>query len=400
MTDRTAVLDPTTFRDVLGHYPTGVVVVTGRHPDGELLAMVVGTFTSVSLDPPLVAFLPMKSSWSFQRLRECSSLCINVLTGEQEHVGQHIVTRKDNKLEGLEWFASPSGDPVLAGSLAWLDVRCEQVLEAGDHYIALCRVADLGVANPTNPLLFFQGGYGRFAVPSLVARIDSDVSAFIRTAELARDVIEELAGRFGCESAVLAAVNELEVATVASAMGGGAAVPSGIGQRVPLIPPLGDVYVASAGPDVEEAWLARAFQAGDDDLAAFREKLELIRRVGYSVSFLGETDTNPYEEMIAATRRYSAGDLTPAQEREIRTVITRSAACFRARPIEADQRYDVGSIVVPVTGHEGELLIMLRLSQLPRQASGQQVRVWIEALQVAARQIAFRIEGRLPATTP
>lgn len=162
MNDSTPVIDPQVFRDVLGHYPTGVTMVTGVHPDGEHLAMVVGTFTSVSLDPPLVAFMPTRSSRTFERLRECPSLCVNVLTVDQEELVRTLGQRAGKRLEGVEWVPSPSGAPILTDSLAWLDVRLTEVIEAGDHYIALCAVCDLGVRNDTNPLLFFQGGFGRY----------------------------------------------------------------------------------------------------------------------------------------------------------------------------------------------------------------------------------------------
>ena len=391
MNETTTAIDPAVFREVLGHYPTGVTIVTGVHPDGEQLAMVVGTFTSVSLEPPLVAFLPMRSSRSFVRLRECPSLCINVLTGDQEQVGRTIVKRWENKLDGLAWAPSPSGAPILAESLAWLDVRLTDVIEAGDHYIALCAVQDLGVLNPTSPLLFFQGGYGRFAVPSLIARADADLSGPIRQAELAREEIEQLSQQFGCEAAVLAEVNDSELATVASAVGMGIDINESIGMRVPLIPPLGDLFIAASGPDAEDRWLSRAIGADDRALPDFRDRLEFVRRNDYSFSFLPEEDVNPYLEMTEATRVYSSGGLTPAQEREVRERISRAVVCYRVRTIEATQRYDVGSIVVPVRDSHGNLCHILRMSQLPRGASGQTVRLWLEALQAAARRVSAKL---------
>ena len=77
-------LDPRLFRDVLGHYPTGVVLVTALDADGEPHPLVVGSFSSVSLDPPLVAYLPTTSSYTFWRLSESATFCINVLLAGQE----------------------------------------------------------------------------------------------------------------------------------------------------------------------------------------------------------------------------------------------------------------------------------------------------------------------------
>lgn len=400
MTQTITAIDPAVFREVLGHYPTGVAIVTGIHPDGEALALVVGTFSSVSLDPPLVSFMPMLGSRTFGRLRECPTLCINVLTGEQEHLGRTIAKRWEKKLEGVDWTASPSGAPILDGSLAWLDVTVADTIEAGDHYIVLCAVQDLGVLNPTSPLLFFQGGYGRFAVASLIARMDADLSGPIRQAELARDEIEGLAQGFGCEAAVLAEVNEAELATVASAVGAGVDIAESIGTRIPLIPPLGDMFVAACGPEAERRWLDRAIGADEATSEEFRKRIEFVRRNGYSLSFLPEEDINPYLEMAEATRIYSSGGLTPAQERDVRGRIARAAVCYRVRTIEAGERYDIGSIVAPVKDAEGNLCHILRLSQLPRGASGQVVRLWIESLQGAARRVSAKLQDCSRPTAP
>ena len=165
MDDPAPSIDPAVFREVLGHYPTGVSIVTGVHPDGNVTALVVGTFTSVSIDPPLVAFLPGRGSGPVARLRECPSLCINVLTSGQAQMVGDVAARRQDKLAGVEWHPAPSGAPILAGSLAWLDVRLTDLVEAGDHWIALCEVRDLAVMNARDPLLFLRGGFG--AVVSL-----------------------------------------------------------------------------------------------------------------------------------------------------------------------------------------------------------------------------------------
>jgi len=117
-------IDNEHFRTVLGNYPTGVAVVTGLDVDRSPLGMVVGTFTSVSLDPPLVAFLPMKSSRTFKSLREASqTFCINILAADQEPICRTIASPIEKKFESVSWHASPSGNPVINGVVAWID--CE-----------------------------------------------------------------------------------------------------------------------------------------------------------------------------------------------------------------------------------------------------------------------------------
>lgn len=155
------------FRQVLGRYPTGVCAVTGVMPSGELVAMVVGSFTSVSLDPPLVAFLPARNSSSWAKLQECVSLCINVLSADQEAICRQLASRDPGKLAGLSHRRSPSGAPILDGVVSWIDCSCTAIHEAGDHDIAVCAVAHLDVEEGETPLVFLEGGYGAFAAASL-----------------------------------------------------------------------------------------------------------------------------------------------------------------------------------------------------------------------------------------
>ena len=86
-------MEPGRFRHVVGHFPTGVVVVTAMHGEAGPVGMAVGSFTSVSLDPPLVAFLPDRSSTSFPKIRDVGSFCINVLADDQEHLCRAFAAR-------------------------------------------------------------------------------------------------------------------------------------------------------------------------------------------------------------------------------------------------------------------------------------------------------------------
>ena len=232
-------IDQQLFREVTGHYPTGVAVVTGRDADGDILALVVGTFSSVSLEPPLVSFMPMKTSRTFDRMKDCASLCINIVGGEQEREVLTIAQRWENKLDGIDWFASPSGDPVLADSIAWIDTRICETVEAGDHWIVLCAVEDMAVTNPVAPLIFFQGGYGSFVCTSLMARMDHEILPAIHAAHNARADVEALAARIGCAVSVFTAVSADEMAAVLSATAPGVDREGNLAQRIPIVPPIG-----------------------------------------------------------------------------------------------------------------------------------------------------------------
>ncbi|EQB30857.1 flavin reductase family protein [Sphingobium ummariense] len=156
--------DSATFRRVLGHYPTGVCVVTASEPGGGPVGMVVGSFTSVSLDPPLVAFFPAKSSSSWPRIKAVGTFCVNVLASDQQPLCRQLAGGAADKFSGVSHRHSANGSPILDGVVAWIDCSLEAVHEAGDHYIVLGRVQALGVERPGPPLLFFQGRYGAFAL--------------------------------------------------------------------------------------------------------------------------------------------------------------------------------------------------------------------------------------------
>jgi flavin reductase (DIM6/NTAB) family NADH-FMN oxidoreductase RutF len=159
-----SAFDPSTFRKVLSHYPTGVTVITAVDANGQPAGMVVGTFTSVSLDPPLVAFMPDKASTSWPRIESAGSFCANVLSQHQQSVCQQFARSGGDKFSGIEWRAALSGAPILDDVVAWVDCTIEQVMASGDHYIVIGRVQALEVMSGDLPLTFVQGGYGKVAL--------------------------------------------------------------------------------------------------------------------------------------------------------------------------------------------------------------------------------------------
>lgn len=165
MTDpehHTPSFDSARFRQVLGHFATGVTVITAA-TDGEPVGLAVGSFFSVSLDPPLVGFCPSKTSTSWPRIESAGRFCVNVLADDQEQVCRVFASKSDDKFKALGWEPSAGGAPILSGVLAWIDCTLDAVHEAGDHYLAVGRVEELEVAREDGPLLFFRGGYVNLA---------------------------------------------------------------------------------------------------------------------------------------------------------------------------------------------------------------------------------------------
>lgn len=161
MSDATPMFDAARFRQVLGHFPTGVTVITAVD-DGEPVGLAVGSFASVSLEPPLVLFCAAQSSSSWPRIRAAGTFCVNVLAEDQEDVCRVFASKGADKFAGLGWKHSALGAPLLDGVLAWMDCEIADVVAEGDHDVVIGRVHDLAVNHEGGPLLFFRGGYGRF----------------------------------------------------------------------------------------------------------------------------------------------------------------------------------------------------------------------------------------------
>jgi flavin reductase (DIM6/NTAB) family NADH-FMN oxidoreductase RutF len=380
-------VDPKVFREVMGHYPTGVAVVTGRAQNGEILALVVGTFSSVSLDPPIVSFMPMKSSRTFERLRTCDSLCINILGGEQQAEMLAIAQRRENKLDGIDWYPSPSGDPILRNSIAWIDTTIGEIVEAGDHWIALCDVKDLQVTNAVAPLLFFQGGYGSFAGEEQTSRLSHEILPAINAAHDSADSLKALAKSIGCEVAVFAAISDDEMATVFSELAADATEERRFASRFPLVPPIGDSYFFDKSPELQERWLNKLKNASEEVTERHRRRMEFMQEHGYLLAFLPEENSSAYEQMIRASEEYKKAKLTPAEERSIRETIGSTPVDYEPQEVLDSKVYHVGSIVLPVKDPSGRYTMTLRLAQLPSSATGAKVQVWIGEAKAVIEQI-------------
>jgi flavin reductase (DIM6/NTAB) family NADH-FMN oxidoreductase RutF len=158
-----SAFDSAKYRQVLGHFPTGVTVITAV-ADGTPVGMAIGSFASLSLEPPSVLFCAGKQSSSWPKVQAAGSFCVNILAEDQEDVCRVFASKSPDKFAEIGWKHSGNGSPVLDGVLAHIDCTVGDVVESGDHYIVIGQVTDLDVRHEGGPLLFFRGGYGRFAL--------------------------------------------------------------------------------------------------------------------------------------------------------------------------------------------------------------------------------------------
>jgi 3-hydroxy-9,10-secoandrosta-1,3,5(10)-triene-9,17-dione monooxygenase reductase component len=153
-------IDRGLFRTVLGHFASGVVVVTGLH-DRRPVGFTCQSFMSLSLDPAMVAIAPGKESTTWPRIEPTGQFGVSVLTEDQEPLARVFATSGADKFRGVGWSPAASGVPRLHDALAWIDCEVAAAHDAGDHHFVYGRVTALEVGHG-EPLLFYRGGFGGF----------------------------------------------------------------------------------------------------------------------------------------------------------------------------------------------------------------------------------------------
>ncbi|HEY3726003.1 MAG TPA: flavin reductase family protein [Solirubrobacteraceae bacterium] len=153
------------FRQALGRFATGVAFITAV-PGGQPAGLIVNSFTSVSLEPPLVSFSPARSSLTWSRMRRARRFGVNVLGRQHEPFVVRAAPAGADRFAGLDWKPGRSGVPLLTDALVRLE--CEIVAEhlAGDHWIVLGQVSDLEVSPRSHPLVSFAGEFASLVANS------------------------------------------------------------------------------------------------------------------------------------------------------------------------------------------------------------------------------------------
>ncbi|MGC0331281.1 3-hydroxy-9,10-secoandrosta-1,3,5(10)-triene-9,17-dione monooxygenase reductase component [Streptomyces sp. SAI-170] len=174
--DERAPVDQGEFRRVLGNFASGVAVVTAPGAPGAPAAsgapaspgeaspagFACQSFSSLSLDPPLVAFMVGRTSTTWPRIARAGVFCVNVLGADQGELCRRFAVSGGDKFAGVAYDAAPvSGAPRLTGAVAWIDCTIHAVHTGGDHLIVVGRVDALGAADAGDPLLFHRGRFTR-----------------------------------------------------------------------------------------------------------------------------------------------------------------------------------------------------------------------------------------------
>lgn len=165
-------LDPKILRNAFGSYMTGVTVITAMSNDGTPVGFTANSFTSVSLDPPLLLVCPAKSLSSFDVFANCENFVVNILSEDQQAISNIFAGSKEDRFNQIEWHKDEQGNPVIDGALTHFSCKTDRNLDAGDHNILVGEV--LSFSNREgHGLGYASGGYFSLALERKAADIST-----------------------------------------------------------------------------------------------------------------------------------------------------------------------------------------------------------------------------------
>jgi 3-hydroxy-9,10-secoandrosta-1,3,5(10)-triene-9,17-dione monooxygenase reductase component len=154
-------LDTSHFKEVVGHYATGLVIVSSHSDEGPA-GFTCQTFGSLSLEPPLVLFAASTNGNSWQRVQRSATIAVNVLGADQEPLARLFATSGIDKFRETPWGSAPGGSPLLEGAVAHLEGQVVSIVTFGDHDVCVLEVT-YAHASREHPLIYFRGGFGALA---------------------------------------------------------------------------------------------------------------------------------------------------------------------------------------------------------------------------------------------
>ena len=165
-------IDPKALRNAFGSYMTGVTVITAVTDDGEPVGFTANSFTSVSLNPPLLLVCPAKTLSSFEVFANCKHFTVNILSEDQQDISNIFAGSKEDRFNQIKWHADEQGSPVIEGALTHFSCKTDRNLEAGDHHLLIGEVLDFK-ANEGRGLGYASGGYFSLGLEREAAEIST-----------------------------------------------------------------------------------------------------------------------------------------------------------------------------------------------------------------------------------
>ncbi|WP_375388697.1 flavin reductase family protein [uncultured Amnibacterium sp.] len=379
------------WRAVLGEYPTGVTLISADDAAGDPVGMIVGSFTAVSQNPPLIGFFPDATSTTFPLVSAAGRFSASVLGASHEAFCRAFVAKAPDRFDRADFIHSENGMRRLRDAVAWFDAEIESQRTYGDHDFVVARVTDFGVgdADAGLPLLFRRGGYGAFAVPSDEFDAES-LARQLRIADAASDIVGGLAEATGTDVVVSTLVRDsvvvVGVARPRDTVGDAGA--RRIGSAFPFAAPIAPLFVAWASPMRQTAWIEGSRHLlGAVDRPGLAALLAAVRRRGYGLSG-DQVLADRFEGVMqdAGPRRASFARLWADMAQQ--TAVTSATELLEPAQVSAVQ--------VPVFGPDGSVELVVSSSGLAGLSDRSAVQAAIRRALAAAAAMTERIGGRAP----
>ncbi|WP_425826051.1 flavin reductase [Streptomyces fractus] len=379
------------WRTVLGRYPTGITIITSVDGSGRPIGMVVGTFTSVSEDPPLVGFLPKTTSRTYAGIRRAGRFRASVLGAEHESLCRDFfAAAPEDRFAGDAWEFDAHGVPRLRSAVAWFDATVHDVLPAGDHVMVLGAVDDLGLGPRTDeaPLVFLNGGYGSFAPP--VTGVDlAELGARLRLAAGVGDIVQGLARDLDVECALSTVVRDQVVVLTAADN----RLPY-VGTCFPFAAPMDPGFAAWCEPELHRTWVEDARRlTGPVDVHLLEDTIALVREQGYAISF-GHTMSEHFGGLADEAR---GGRDAAAGRSALARLWERMASGYAAYCRDPRPQAHAHTLQVPVFGPDRHVAFELVVGGFGPGAGVERFRSILSAALDRAAQITELTGGTPPA---
>lgn len=159
-------IDERALRGAFGEFATGITIVAGRHPEtDEPIGFACQSFSSLSLDPPLLLFTAMETSRSWPLIAASGRFSVNILAADQQPISELFGRPNPNRFDKISWQPSAANMPLIDGAVAWMDCQLAQELPGGDHTIVVGQIEDLGTREDAMPLIYHRAGYSELSRP-------------------------------------------------------------------------------------------------------------------------------------------------------------------------------------------------------------------------------------------
>ncbi len=376
------------WRAALGEYPTGVAIVTSLDDAGAAVGMVVGSFSVVSEHPPMITFMPARTSTTFPHIEAAGSFTVSVLGETHRDLCRAFFQSTEDRFRDEDWIPTGSSGPRLRDAAVWFEAGISAVHPAGDHSIVVGAVRDFGVGDGGSglPLLFLRGGYGTFASSS-GSVTPRDVGLNVREADALRQAVESAAEELRVQCGFATVIRD-SVVVLAASRAGESSVPL-VGMSFPFAAPLAPVLAAWAPPEQVRLWEEGARHLlGIVDREHLGTTLERVRGRGYALS-VGESPGQPFDSVVTdgESRRSDYSRLWHQIDQEMRTLANAGTRAARA-------------LQIPIFDPDGHARFELYLGPFPDTLGPDRLAEILRRARQLVDELSADLDGAPPAGYP